>query len=65
MHGVTERTDATENGEGDDDAPTCTCWFVDGPFGNCSSYDSRCPRCHGTGVPDITTQHTTAPTTDQ
>ncbi len=35
----------------EDDGRTCTCLFVDGPFGQASSYDPHCPKCHGTGVP--------------
>ncbi|MEQ1699144.1 MAG: hypothetical protein ABMA25_03495 [Ilumatobacteraceae bacterium] len=47
-------TEPTDGYASDDDEPTCTCWFVDGPFGNCSSYDVRCPKCHGTGIPVTT-----------
>ena len=53
MHRMNAETDGADV----DDEPTCTCLFFDGPFGQCSSYDPACPRCHGTGVP------TTAPGT--
>lgn len=35
----------------EDTGQTCTCLFVDGPFGQASTYDPHCPKCHGTGVP--------------
>lgn len=54
MQGVTDPND--EAATDVDDEPTCTCWFVDGPFGNCSSYDVRCPKCNGTGIPVVTTE---------